>query len=531
VRHTGSWNARVVAFVALGVGLAPALAAATGFTDIGQDLEREPEMAVRVHGYLRVRTEALYNLDLDRGLTPSGQSLFPVPLSDPSAQTLTHADMRLRGDLAFYVPRGGVAVKVRLDLLDNVALGSAPIGDPQASSGQGQPKSGAVVLRRAYGEALTPFGMLVAGRTGSTWGLGMLANGGDCADCDHGDAADRIAFITPLFGHIFALAYDFSAVEALTTRPGGVRTVDIDPSTDVRTITFAMLRWRDDVARERRRRAGKITVEYGAYVSYRWQGNDIPSTYAAVLGSSNLAPSQVMHRGYEAAAVDGWLRLTTPRFRLEWEGAAILGRVEQSSLLPGALFREPIKSRQFGTALESEVGRPEGRLGAGLDLGFASGDPAPGFGVFPRAGQAAPKTGDLDGAQAAPPRDNRIDNFRFHPDYRIDQILFREIIGAVTDAFYLRPHARWRLMRLGPGTLTAAVALIASFAACASSTPGGKHPLGLEIDPTVVYAARDGFQAALEYAVLFPFAGLDNPVAGLAAKPAQLVRLRLAYVF
>jgi uncharacterized protein (TIGR04551 family) len=522
---------RLAALVALGALLVPAGAAATGFTDIGQDLEREPEMAVRLHGYLRVRTEALHNLDLDRGLTPSGQALFPVPLSSPSAQTLTHADMRLRGDLAFYVPRGGVAVKLRLDFLDNVALGSAPVGDPQGSSAQGEPKGGYVKVRRAYGEALTPFGMLVAGRTGSTWGLGMLANGGDCADCDHGDAADRIAFITPLVGHLWALAYDFSAVEALTTRVGNVRSVDIDPSTDVRTITFAVLRWRDDVARERRRRAGKTTIEYGAYVSYRWQGNDIPATYAAIVGSSSLAPSQVMHRGYQAAAVDGWFRLTTPRFRLEWEGAAILGRVEQASLLPGALFRQPITSRQFGTALESEVGRPEGPLGAGLDLGFASGDPAPGFGVFPRAGQAAPRAGDLDGAQAAPPRDNRIDNFRFHPDYRVDQILFREIIGAVTDAVYVRPHARWRIARVGPGTLTAAMALIASFAVHAASTPGGRRPLGLEVDPTLVYAAKDGFQAALEYAVLFPLTGLENPAAGLGAKPAQLVRLRLAYVY
>jgi hypothetical protein len=41
----------------------------------------------------------------------------------------------------------------------------------------------------------------------------------------------------------------------------------------------------------------------------------------------------------------------------------------------------------------------------------------------------------------------------------------------------------------------------------------------------------DGFGAALEYAALFPFAGLDNPVAHLNAKPAQLVRLRLMYRF
>ena len=34
-----------------------------------------------------------------------------------------------------------------------------------------------------------------------------------------------------------------------------------------------------------------------------------------------------------------------------------------------------------------------------------------------------------------------------------------------------------------------------------------------------------------EYAVLFPLAGLSNPAQGLPATPAQLLRLRLAWVF
>ena len=52
--------------------------------------------------------------------------------------------------------------------------------------------------------------------------------------------------------------------------------------------------------------------------------------------------------------------------------------------------------------------------------------------------------GQLDGPQANLPRDHTVDNFRFHPDYHIDQILFREIIGTVTDAIYVRPHVRAR---------------------------------------------------------------------------------------
>ena len=61
---------------------------------------RATDVAVKLDGYLRARAEDLYNLDLDRGLTPSGQPLFPVPLGNPSAQALTYADMRLRTDVA-----------------------------------------------------------------------------------------------------------------------------------------------------------------------------------------------------------------------------------------------------------------------------------------------------------------------------------------------------------------------------------------------------------------------------------------------
>ena len=46
---------------------------------------------------------------------------------------------------------------------------------------------------------------------GAHFGLGIAANGGDCEDCDHGDAADRFAFVSPLAGHLVAVAYDIAA--------------------------------------------------------------------------------------------------------------------------------------------------------------------------------------------------------------------------------------------------------------------------------------------------------------------------------
>jgi uncharacterized protein (TIGR04551 family) len=238
-----------------------------------------------------------------------------------------------------------------------------------------------------------------------------------------------------------------------------------------------------------------------------------------------------MGRGYQATAVDGWFRLTFPWLRVEAEAAVLVASVDQASLLPDVLLHDPVRSLQVGAALESELGAPEDPFAGGLDAGYASGDPAPGFGVRQGINAPQPKPGDVDGPQANPPHDDRIDNFRFHPDYRVDRILWREIIGTVTDAVYVRPHVRWTVVKAAPGALTASLAGIASFAVQSTSPPGQKSPLGVELDPTLSYESRDGFGVALEHGVLFPLAGLDNPALGLKAKPAQLIRVRFMFVF
>jgi uncharacterized protein (TIGR04551 family) len=526
-------HTRLAALVAfLAVSSLASRAQATGFTDIGQDirLHDDDEFSLEIDGYLRLRGEILHNLDLDRGATPSGEVLFPVPIDDPQAQTLYEMDMRLRTDLAVYAPGGTVAVKLRLDTLDNLALGSTPNGAPSASTTQRALET-AIRVRRAYGEVLTPIGVLAAGRMGNHWGLGMLANGGDCADCDSGDAQDRIAFITPVAGHVWAASFDLTSSGPQIPRHSGFRPVDITPVDDVRTVTFAVLNWLGDAPRMRRHRAGRTTFEYGAYVSHRWQDGDIPATYVPTATAITLTPQQVMPRGFQATAVSVWARLQGPEFRVELEAAYLNASVAQSSLVPGVLLRDGVNSNQFGAALESDFLDPNGPFTFGLDAGIASGDSAPGFGAYPRLGQAYGQPGDLDGPQANIPYDNSIDNFRFHPDYRIDRILFREIVGTVTDAFYFRPHVRYRAFDQPFGRLELSLFAVTSFAVEPTSTPGLDRPLGLEIDPGLAYQSREGFAVALDYAVLVPFSGLDNPTAGLRAQPAQLARLRLMYAF
>ena len=513
VAWLGSWSSR---------------AAATGFSDHGQDLRAEPDSMFELDGYLRMRGTLLHNLDLDRGTTPSGEVAYPVPIDDPTGQNLTSADMRLRTDVAAYWPTGGMAVKARLDFLDNVALGSAPEPNPSAATRQAP---GIITVRRAWGEVLTPFGLLAAGRMGSDWGLGLLANGGDCDDCDSGDAADRVAFITPLLGHLWAVAYDFSASGPFVPARSEAHAIDLAPSASVHTITVAMLRYKSDESRQRRRRADKWTGEYGAYASHRWQDSDVPATYLPTAQPVAIDSRQVMPRGYVATAVDLWLRVSGKIARIELEAAYLHAQVDQASLIPGVLFREPVTSNQFGAALELELGDPDGWLLGGIDAGFASGDRAPGFGAFPALGAASPRAGDIDGPQARPPIDNSVDNFRFHPDYRVDRILFREIIGTVTDAGYVKPHVDLALARSRVGDLLFGLAGVASFAVFSESAPGGKRPLGIEIDPTLRYRSPIGFEAALEQATFVPLAGMDNPSQGVKAGAAQLWRVRLTYGF
>ncbi len=522
---------RFASALCLAAVVASSEAQATGFTDIGQDISPHPDTFVRLNGYYRLRGDALYNLDLDRGTTPSGKPLFPVPLDDPKAQTLTRADMRLRTDLAIYAPGGGFAVKMRADVFDNLLMGSTPAGSyPAGSTSQDSPAN-AIRVKRAYAEMVTPFGLVAAGRMGHHWGLGMLANGGDCADCNSGDAADRVALMTPIAGHIIGAAYDLTAIGPYTQRASDTRAIDLDRADDVRTVTVAILKWRDELARERRRKAGRITLDYGAYYSHRSQDKDIPASYVATSQPVAITPQQSMSRGYRADAADVWIRAVFPYGRIEAEAAVMWATIDQPSLIPGVMLRDPLKSRQIGAALESDLHTSNDVFGGGLDGGYASGDRAPGFGAYPPASTGAGAAGELEGPQANPPYDRRVDNFRFHPDYRVDRILFREIIGSVTDAVYVRPHARMRLFQIGPGALTASIAAVAAWAVQPASTPNNKNALGIEIDPTLTYRHKDGFACALEHAVLLPGAAFDNPSQHLSARTAQVFRVRMIFAF
>ena len=496
-------------------------------------------------GHLRTRWGLLMNLDLDRGLTPStGQPIFPVPLN--GGQLLGGADARVRLDLGVHVGQL-VAAHVRIDALDGLALGSTPEGfpadrwaqTPWAGLGQVAPSTGvnafvdSIKLEHAWGEVMTPVGVLVFGRMPlPRWGLGIVTGADEDLDDDFDHAVDRLGFATSLGDHILGGSLDINAIGPTpATSTGGTSNreqVDLALADNLYTLSLSFMRLHDDASVSRRRVAGKPTFAYGSYATFRFQQVDFPTYYLGGIASEDatFTDADAVARKMWALMIDGWLRADVGPLRLEVELAYMHAHVGDASLVPG-ISVPTLRGDQVGAALQIEGEAVTNTLWLELGAGLATGDPAPGLGVAPPVGQVTSRAGDLDGPQFDLSGDSRIDNFRFHPNFRVDQIFWRRIVGAVTDAVYVRPALTWRPAK----TLEVALSGTVSFAMQRSSTPGD-HPLyGGELDLGLNWSPAPGFVARVEGAVFVPGPGLNNVADGLGAKPAGLARTVLAVVF
>jgi uncharacterized protein (TIGR04551 family) len=280
---------------------------------------------------------------------------------------------------------------------------------------------------------------------------------------------------------------------------------------------------------------GMTVFNYGFHFTYRFQHDDAVGYYN---GQNAAAPAGYVFRGGQLYIPDVWAKFQRPHLRIELEFAGVFGSIGSRNLVGAADDTNPGENQalnivQMGGVLQGEYRMLNENLHINMEVGFASGDKAPGFGNYPgRPGSGLgnnlgnTQPGDFDGPQYACQTsggctDNSIRNFRFNRDYRIDLILWREIIGGLTDALYLRPSASYTIA----DGFSVYAAVIYSRAIYASSTPSDINPakadpnLGVEINAGAQYMSEDGFFAGVTYGILFPLAGLSNT---LVATPNKL---------
>ncbi|MFO0601468.1 MAG: TIGR04551 family protein [Myxococcaceae bacterium] len=530
---------------------------AQGWQEDWVDEKRKLEL-VTFDGYLRVRPDLFYKFDLGRGTDTAGYSLFPRSPSSLNERTQAGVNMRFRFEPTINVSEE-VRVRAQIDALDNLVWGSTPdyAYSRDAANGfwsdrnefsifsasQTTQRSGinsiqdSIAVKRVWGEVSTPVGILRFGRMPTHWGLGMLWNDGNGMDNDWGDTVDRVSFTAePLPGFYITPMLDFN-VEGPTsprTLEGG-QPFDLSNSDDVHSYVLAVQRRDTEQERQARLNADSFVFNYGLHFTYRTQRNDAVDTLSQPFGTfpatntegnaSGTPTNQVVLRKADIFIPDLWAKFERKEFRIEAEAAAILGTIQNRALSAAAADQnQALYVYQFGAVIQGEYKFLNGDLEIGGEIGFASGDKAPGFGNYPRrkgsGANGATEYGDTDGPQwrcDSGCSDNEITNFRFNRDYRVDMILYREILGGVTDSLYFKPKAKYRIVQ----GFEAFASAIYSRSIFLESTPGAlyngaNNSLGIEINGGVRYETEDGFYGQLQYGILFPLEGLmkkDGPLA------------------
>jgi uncharacterized protein (TIGR04551 family) len=514
-------------------------------------------------------------------------------------KTESGANMRLRLDPEIVIS-DNLRIVSEVDLLDNVVMGSTPDSYASQPAGagsssttgyqsagtnayaptsfftttQGVPTAGvnsptnSINVHRVWAEYMTPVGQIRFGRMPSQWGLGMVDNAGDGIDSDYQTTVDRIMFVTGIrpLDLYFGGAWDFVATGPMAL-PGATTGPiwDVYGGQPYNTCNLCnVYEWAGWIARrtnpDLQRLAlarGDVVLNGGLYTKVRKQYIDLasgvtPETLTTPVGTN---PDLEARQAW-AVTPDLWVQLLWRKLRIEAEAAMIWGEIGYlpnagTAVSPplAATPLNPIDIREFGVVAQSEYRALDDKLDLQFGFGFASGDPwaynqAPNNVGVQGQGALQPSPYGVQGEYGQGP----ISTFRFHPDYRVDLIFFRNILTRVEGAYYFRPSVDYDFIRHNDGEkLGGGAAVIYSGASQFTQTPGHSRDLGLEIDAQLYYQSKDGslnddptkiggFYTMLQYGVFFPFSGLgylNASVGGVntGLSAAQIVRLFLGVVF
>ena len=504
----------------------------------------------------------------------SGGATFADKIGSRSEKTIGTANMRLRLDPVIHVS-GGLRVGTTVDLLDNIVLGSTPEYLDNVSGGSiygGYPGAGvpldtltrtqtppsaginslqdSIAVKEAWAEwdigrdekagpDSFSLGRLKVGRYAYGWGLGILTSRGDydrndtslttlqrarALDADWGSYLDRANW-----------SYNFGPVSLMTgfgwlgsgptsrvaTDVSG-QPYDIEDEDDLYQIEMALFSRpetrRDFVDRRKRLFTGKPVVDWGLYVT--WRRQSMASTIKGATGNLEYAHFDSNYDDLELVDRDAWLVTPDLFFRLDWrpdpstriygalEGLVSIGNVANSD---GTAAGQEIDVLLYGAALETNI--TLGLISFGLDGGMASGDSTELMEVF-------------TGKQTNPwGNDNKLSRYAFNRNYNVDLLLYREVLGTVTNSAYVKPHFDFDVIPTEENAFGGLISILYAFAPDYSAFAGDSSQLGLELDAHLFYEETNRFLATAGFGVLLPFAALDRPenyiIDGLQAREAQ----------
>lgn len=471
-------------------------------------------------GYFRLRGDYMKNFNLSfRDDPQQGGAPFPRALGcsiptdmgvsngRPCSDSIKSTNIRLRLEPRINVNET-TSVHTQIDVMDNYVLGSTPIGDDHGipRPGLSETSEDEIVVKRAWAEVQTPLGLLKFGRQPSHWGLGIYQNaggedpinGGYDLDSDYGDTVDRLMFATLIPGTRLrgAIATDWSRTfpsSNQTTEAAGraPQPWDLDDNDDVTQWVLMLSRmdapndFQDTLDR------GQIGLNYGIYFVYRTQGWD----YNESDTDAPIDPDAFRPRDSTLYVPDLWVRFGWKKLLFELEALYSFGKInEVADLVPGQ--DDPITVKQWGGVGRLSLRALDDKLKFGIEVGAASGDE-----------WDNPVEGETHLSNATfGPDDPSLSRFVFDPDYEVDLILFRELIGSVSNAVYSKPFMSYALTR----TIGLKVANVTSFAIRPVSTPGNATMYGTEFDADLGYSSGS-FHAGLAYGVLFPLSAMNHP--------------------
>lgn len=525
---------------------APALAAEPAAAPIVlpavPPLASEPLVHFDWHGQLRTRADLLGGVRIDRdnaALTPhlglrhgdADQQSLPLNGQMPSG------DLRLRLEPAIRVGDWST-IHTQIDawglLGGDPALDDATDRFTASDWGQGPWRSG-LAVRRAWMHAKL-FGLLNVdiGRMPDHFGLGVLRNSGTGLTADAQSDVDKVLLSGELFGIRLSAARANLATWPVSRGTDAYGAILGTSSNSSETGALGLQDSADVIRYDFEASGGKFKdgkgLEWSA--ALLWQSQDQALQLESARDESPAAKMADPECGDEC------LLLTQRTLRLYW----FQGALDWRTTLRGRPLRlETEGVFHYGTALRTDItDYPDAKTWVSAGAALRTTWELPSFDLKLDAGGATAETDGGFGVQdtsnfklgGLPDGDPRslMMGFRFHRAFQVDALLFRELIGAVANAAYVRPALRYHLLGRGDRELAVEGGVLAAVAPSANATPGKGHLLGIEPDLSLHWRQADRVQGMLRGTLLLPGSAWDN-LGGVAADPAFRLEavLRLSF--